>query len=185
MAQGLSQAEFAALLSTHGEQMHQQTVQKIEKGTRPLKFAEALRVAAALKISVDDLVVGDTTADFVATQVRNMSAVVSLVQELDDLAARFADTLLQIAIDLAVELERQPGPTDMTDAAGTEIAQRAREILSQNWGKYLNVTIMDELRRQPYAVSLRPEYEASTYSEVLELISRQRLRWSKLDESET
>lgn len=50
-AAGLSQAQLAEALSEYGYTFQQQTILKIEKGDRPLKFAEALAIAHALRVS--------------------------------------------------------------------------------------------------------------------------------------
>lgn len=52
---GLSQTQLAEALSRHGFSAHQQTVLKIEKGSRPLRLEEAVQVAEVLDIPVTDL----------------------------------------------------------------------------------------------------------------------------------
>jgi transcriptional regulator with XRE-family HTH domain len=47
---GLSQAELAQMLTDRGLPFQQQTVLKVEKGTRPLKFEEAHAIANLLEI---------------------------------------------------------------------------------------------------------------------------------------
>jgi transcriptional regulator with XRE-family HTH domain len=178
-ARGLSQADLASALSAQGEQVHQQTILKIEKGTRPLKFAEALRICEALDISPAELTFGEKGAEFNAQQLTNLSAVDHLAQELDDLAERFARLLLRIAIDVATELDAPRNPH------ATEILEKAQQLFQVNWGKRLNVNIMAELRKQPYPATIRPEFDAPTYGEVLERISQQEPTWVESDGSDT
>lgn len=47
---GLSQTEFAKRMSERGHRFHQPTVQRVERGERPLKFGEAISVADVLGI---------------------------------------------------------------------------------------------------------------------------------------
>lgn len=55
-ALGLSQAQLAQRLTDSGlEGFHPQTVLRVEKGTRPLRLAEALVVAEALSVHVAEL----------------------------------------------------------------------------------------------------------------------------------
>ena len=54
-AKGLSQAELAQRLTESGGSFQQQTILKVEKGTRPLRFEEANHVAAALGVPMSEL----------------------------------------------------------------------------------------------------------------------------------
>ena len=56
-AAGLSQAELAQALSQRGASFQQQTVLKVEKGSRPLKLDEAVLIADILKMPVFDLLI--------------------------------------------------------------------------------------------------------------------------------
>lgn len=51
----ISQAQLAERMTQRGHAMQQQTILKIEKGARPLKFSEAVAMADCLKIEVQDL----------------------------------------------------------------------------------------------------------------------------------
>ena len=55
-AAGLSQSELAERLNERGEKFHQQTILKVENGTRPLKFTEAITVCDILQVPVDAFV---------------------------------------------------------------------------------------------------------------------------------
>lgn len=52
---GLSQSDLAERLTERGVPFRQQTVLKIEKGSRPLRVDEAAIIAEVLDLSVDDL----------------------------------------------------------------------------------------------------------------------------------
>jgi transcriptional regulator with XRE-family HTH domain len=54
-AAGLSQAEVASELSMRGLPFQQQTVLKVEKGSRPLRLEEAVVLADLLGVEVNDL----------------------------------------------------------------------------------------------------------------------------------
>lgn len=116
-ARGLSQSGLAAAMSADGDHVHPQTIQKIEAGTRPLRYAEALRIARVLEIGVDELAApsGVGVAATVATtqKARNELtwAALELGKELGKLACavhadegtRVSDALLQC--DWAAEVE--------------------------------------------------------------------------------
>lgn len=64
-AAGISQATLAERLSEHGYQFRQQTILKIEKGSRPLKLDEAVAIALELQVPTEllwdePLVIDDT-----------------------------------------------------------------------------------------------------------------------------
>lgn len=55
-ARGWSQGDLAAMLGLRGLSFQQQTVLKVEKGSRPLRFEEAVQIADLLELDVNDLV---------------------------------------------------------------------------------------------------------------------------------
>ena len=70
-AKGMSQTDLASALGGRlGENIHQQTIQKIEKGTRPIRFVEALNICRLLDIELDNLAAGKDTAGQTADQIR-------------------------------------------------------------------------------------------------------------------
>jgi transcriptional regulator with XRE-family HTH domain len=79
-AKEMSQAELAAGMSREGgEHIHQQTIQKIEKGTRPLKYAEAVVLCRVLGMELDDLAHGDANAadaSFVSAELLELEMVI-------------------------------------------------------------------------------------------------------------
>lgn len=56
-AAGLSQADLAQALTQRGASFQQQTVLKVEKGSRPLKLDEAALIADILEMPVFDLLI--------------------------------------------------------------------------------------------------------------------------------
>ncbi len=77
-ARGFSQTELARYL---GESYRQQTVLKVEKGTRPLKLAEAVKIAEVLAVEVKDLYRSDSVGQ---QQVAQIAGMFSTVQKLYD-----------------------------------------------------------------------------------------------------
>ena len=55
--QGLTQADLAASLKAEGLAFHQQTIQKIERGERQPRLAEAVAIAEALGVELDELLI--------------------------------------------------------------------------------------------------------------------------------
>ena len=58
-ARGLSQAELAKRLKTAGLPFHQQTVQRIENGQRPVRLNEAFLIAQELESTIDSMTWSD------------------------------------------------------------------------------------------------------------------------------
>lgn len=59
-AKGMSQAQLAvAMAERTGQQVHQQTIVKIEKGTRPLRYSEAVLISEVLDVPVGALAPDD------------------------------------------------------------------------------------------------------------------------------
>ena len=103
--------------------------------------------------------------------------------ELDDFARRLAETLVDIAVGVAAErsgLGGQPNPNPEADA----IAEKAAALFKVNWGKVLNHYLMDAFRDQRYIASVRPEFDASTYGEVLKRVAESEISFPRSDASE-
>lgn len=133
IAAGKTQAELAATISTATSQIPQQTILKIEQGTRPLKYLEAVRVCAALKIDLQDLMVDDISidADF-------MECITTLRQcdtEIESLAATIGEALTRLTT-----VTQQPSFGD-----DTERVEHAQAWLAHNWGRELNLRLDDHI----------------------------------------
>lgn len=57
---GMTQAELASQMVLYGCRMQQQTVLKIERSIRRLRFTEALAIARILGVGIEDLVTEET-----------------------------------------------------------------------------------------------------------------------------
>jgi transcriptional regulator with XRE-family HTH domain len=78
-AKGYSQADLAGLLEQHGLPFQQQTILKIEKGSRPLKLEEAFVIADILGIELSSLTeqFGNDTIAAAATEILQRAAVIA------------------------------------------------------------------------------------------------------------
>jgi transcriptional regulator with XRE-family HTH domain len=140
-ASGLSQADLAAKLSADGgEHVHQQTIQKIEKGTRPLKFAEAVRIATVLKVPLAsfDQRPGSVRAD--ARLLKQNTALFDLDSLLKDLASDLAHELAQLAFSVAVDRSSAP-----EDRASHLRITTAEDWLATEWGERFSDYLLDAI----------------------------------------
>jgi transcriptional regulator with XRE-family HTH domain len=160
-ARGMSQAELAEAISAEGEHVHQQTIQKIEKGTRPLKLSEAQKIARALRLSpwhlTDDMHVAKANANFV----EGHTELSAMTTELHEFARRLAPLLVDLAT--AIALQR----SDDRYQVSPYLIEFSQSWLENNWGKILNNALLEELRRHKDLSTILAEYDAPTYGEVL------------------
>lgn len=165
-ARGLSQAGLAAAMSTDGDHMHPQTIQKIEAGTRPLRYVEALRICDVLKIGVAQLADGSEHARAAGRYMRRFEALNQMRGELDDFASR----LVPVLVDLAhlVAFERNDAAEHQ---AAAWLVENADGWLTTEWGSALEGFIMDHIRAHPDLTELRGDVAAATYAEVLKRAS--------------
>ncbi|QZT56590.1 helix-turn-helix domain-containing protein [Mycolicibacterium austroafricanum] len=184
MARGLSQAELADALSRHaGERIHQQTIQKIEKGSRPLKYSEAVQLSSVLQIQLYELRVGESEASVNAFLVACISELSKRNAEITELAQKLADDLLVLA--RALSLVTSDNANDTEGQKRTErMAAIAESFLHRNWGRTLNREIMTALSQHPFLADMREEFESSSYLEVLEKVLKHPVvihpSWSQL-----
>lgn len=137
-ASGLSQAELAERLSERGEQVHQQTVQKIEKGTRPLRFSEGLRIAEILGVPFSAFAQPTPDTDGSVRIQRQTTSVANAARALDESVVKLAEELLRLAVVYA----RSAVPEEKPDE---EITERARKMLELDWNDRLAATLLGNL----------------------------------------
>lgn len=129
-ARGLSQADLAAAISDEGNLVHQQTIQKIEKGTRPLKYTEAIHISNVLGISPSDLADSPTRAESNGHFIRGISGVTSAQKALDTAAEQLIRALVQLGGILS--FHKDGAENYQPDAHLIEYAQR---LVSADWGE--------------------------------------------------
>lgn len=160
-ARGLSQTQLADAIG-----LYQPTIQKIEAGTRPLRYIEALRICDVLKIGVAQLADGSEHARAAGRYMRRFEALNHMRGELDDFASR----LVPILVDLAhlVAFERNDASEHQ---AAAWLVDNADGWLTTEWGSALEGFIMDHIRAHPDLTELRGDVAAATYAEVLKRAS--------------
>jgi transcriptional regulator with XRE-family HTH domain len=187
-AKGMSQADLAADLATLGGiHVHQQTIAKIEKGTRSLKFMEGVMIAELLTVDVDDLSVGHNEAIQAAAQLETLEDIRRIGEELDDIGERLAYHLLRLAVGLGIDRTKQQADDETRAPAGESagwIESQALDLLKRNWGRELNVRVELAMRRQPYLAEIRSEFAAPTYGEVLKRVSESPIIGTEYDATE-
>lgn len=168
---GMSQLELAeALGRATGERIHQQTILKIEKGTRPLKYSEAISLAKVLNVPDSMLMAGREKGDINAVLLQMHREFRRQHDALADFAAQIAPRLVDYALLLAA-IEHNP----LLDEDGKPVQYgslktHAEAWVHANWGKSLNREIMAALRKQDYLTDLREEFEGDSYLEILERV---------------
>lgn len=100
---GITQGQLATRLANMGMPLAQQTIAKIENGTRPLKLAEAKAFSEILAVSVNQLVEGDQ--EFFALQqevshfLNTLGAVGNSVRQMYPLQRSARDTWAEASDD--------------------------------------------------------------------------------------
>ncbi|WP_016889724.1 helix-turn-helix transcriptional regulator [Mycobacteroides abscessus] len=89
---GLTQTDLARQLATWGLPFHQQTVQRIENGQRPVRLNEAKLIARELEVSLDTMM---------STTTASGQSMMRAVDEARRGAGRFADVVNEELEDLA------------------------------------------------------------------------------------
>lgn len=161
-ARSMSQAELADRIG-----VAQQTVAKIEKGTRSLKFMEARRICIALELPMALLEQEDGRASNSAQLIAHSTEMDSLRKELHEFAKRLAPALTQLAFSVShmrdiAEYDR-PASSDL---------DRAASWLEINWGEDLNEQILLALPTDREIESIQQDVDAQTYGEALARIAR-------------
>lgn len=162
-AVGLSQAELADAISTDDERIPQQTIVKIEKGTRPLKYAEAVRISKSLKVGLAELAAVPPRAQHDA----HYRAASSRLSQLQSELAMFAPRLAAELVDLTTQLSLDRSVLRQEDGPSPHLLQNAEAWIRQDWGEVLNDGLMHALRAHPDLTDLRDDLAAPTYIEVL------------------
>jgi transcriptional regulator with XRE-family HTH domain len=160
----MTQADLAAALSAEGDLFHQQTVQKIEKGLRPLKYGEAIRICNVLEVSPTQLADRGVRATSNANFREAIAALETIRAELESTAERLAPALVDVAFLIG---GRNCGnPNEQPDEY---LAEEAEGLVKTNWGKGFNQSIGEALReRLTLLIGVSELADAPTYVEILQ-----------------
>ncbi|MGE2690084.1 helix-turn-helix domain-containing protein [Mycolicibacterium pulveris] len=180
-AMGLSQADLAASISGEDDVIHQQTVQKIEKGTRPLKYSEAIRICTALHITPVQL--GDLPAH--AQSNAHFQRAINDVSEaqaklLDVVGQELVNHLIALAelvgLARAGEKGHQPDPY---------LIEYAEKLLRANWGMLLNEAILVDIHtRYTRGDELSAQIaEAASPASAFEKVAERTMSMTRTDDS--
>jgi transcriptional regulator with XRE-family HTH domain len=130
LARGMSQADLAEAMTESGERVHQQTVLKIEKGTRPLKYAEAACLSNVLRVPMSAFLERPERAQAEANFVGLTYRLMNLEKDLAEFTAHLASVLIRLATEIAVNNARIPA-----DQAPEATVMIAEAWLKAPWGK--------------------------------------------------
>lgn len=169
-AKGMSQAQLAEQMALRtGQPVAQQTIVKLEKGTRPLRYSEAAVLAEVLGVPLDALHEGSAAITLAAVQTTYIAEVRALGAEVDDIAHRLADALVRLS--LAVSYSRQNGGESSALNNNERIADA---LTGTDWGKALSTRIMAALKENQDLAELRPEFTGTNYRDVLKKVAAPR-----------
>ncbi|MEE2855408.1 MAG: helix-turn-helix transcriptional regulator [Actinomycetota bacterium] len=166
VAKGLSQADLAAAISTEAEHIPQQTIVKIEKGTRPLKYAEALRICAVLGVGLAQLSVATPAAQKNAGYIALTTKLADIQTKLPIISSELAKPLLDLSMLVASD-----STADDDEQPDTNLIEAAKSWLHQDWGAELNNMIVLALSVESRRAELPKYLQDMSYIEALERLS--------------
>lgn len=166
-ARGLSQTQLADEIG-----VYQPTINKIETGTRPVRFVEAIAIARALGVGVDDLSAAPAQAGTAAAFAARFNALNVLTGELNSLAGRLASALVELADMTGVD---RHAPDDYRATA--DVAERAKRWLTRDWPAELDQQLLENVRRHPYLADQPSARRASTYRDALTKLTKNVRDW--------
>jgi transcriptional regulator with XRE-family HTH domain len=134
---GWSQSDLADRVNERGETFRQQTILKIEKGSRPMKLSEALNIAAALETSPFALWHG-SQSERSGQIARQMSVVFARADDLRQAVANLYPDLVRLAYLLAQH----------RDGVDPFVAETAMDFVESDWGFEVNEQLAEELRKE-------------------------------------
>ena len=171
-AAGMTQAQLAETLTALGGQtIAQQTILKIEKGTRPLRLAEGGLFALALDVPIHALTAGTDVSTWAAKLVAAEDGVTKLQYELTSVGNRLGRALLSLAFQISFGREFH-----LNSEVVQAMTKTAEARLKWDWGDVLNDRIMQSLREQPYLAQIKPKFRGDGYAEVLEKVAETPVR---------
>lgn len=176
-AAGLSQGELAERVG-----VAQQTIAKIEKGTRPLKVSEAVQICEVLKAPISALTAKAGAVESTAALVAVMHRIDRVESFLNARAENLGSDLVMLAnIVAAIRFGRIAEP-----AAWGKEQVRANAYLETDWSEMFNWCLMRAVRSKCLDLGNLSEIDADTYQEILTRIAEtDRSSVSSSDDSDT
>lgn len=115
-ARGISQSELARKLKARGMKFHQQTVQRVEDGTRPVRLNEAYAIAETLGTDLSTMTTPGTPKALALKYGvdgirRDLTALDQPIEELFGDAER---SLMSLLYDIKVRLDEERPPSSLT-----------------------------------------------------------------------
>ncbi|ORI18850.1 hypothetical protein BJD99_19095 [Rhodococcus sp. 1163] len=154
VAKSMSQADLAEAVTKLGDSFQQQTILKVEKGSRPLKLTEALNFAEALGVLPAVLWRGIKDTDATTSISHSTTRIQGLVIELTRAASTLQTGLINLATDLAVAGE-DVAQFAVDNAVGylqadysQVVAQTMREVLRAEYGNLPEDFTVDTIRTE-------------------------------------
>lgn len=158
VAAELSQGDLADKIG-----VAQQTVAKIEKGTRPLKYSEAVMICSVLRVPVSALADREPAVATTVSFVRAMTRIDTVEGYLGYRASLMVQDLFRIASRLAaVKFGRAERPAEW-DA----VSDRATAYLETDWGDQLNEQLTYALRAKCLDANILSEVNGESYRDIL------------------
>ncbi|PVB45679.1 XRE family transcriptional regulator [Mycobacteroides abscessus] len=164
-AAGMSQADLAARLSESGERIHQQTILKIEKGARPLKFSEAIRVAHELGVPVTRLLGSETDAKTNADFISQAGKLSRTARLLEEIAEGLANELVFSAVLIGrIKDPEWPQPSDQYRA-------RLAAYLVIDWAAIFDANLKKAVTDHGFVQSVLPDFVGGSYRDTLDRLT--------------
>lgn len=155
---GLSQGELAERIG-----VAQQTVAKMEKGTRPLKYGEAVAISECLNTPISALADTEGGVESTAVMLTAMHQINSIESWLERRAYSMARQLWTIASRLnAIKLGRRNQPRDWE-----AILERATAYLETDWGSEFNEKLTHAVRSRCFDIGILSEVDDVSYQAIL------------------
>lgn len=131
--EGLSQAELAELMTDMGVPMQQQTILKIEKGSRSLRMSEAVVMATCLRVTMSSMV-----------PVENQTRVMNELRWLAGESRRPADEAAELLLEsesVAAQLQREVDalPEDLRAIVPDFVVETAGKSAEQIFKRHIAV----------------------------------------------
>lgn len=166
-SRGMSQTDLGDRIG-----MHQQTVAKVEAGTRPLKLREASEICQVLNVTLDDMAAGPVQAGVRAAYRQRLTALSHQRDEVKSIAHRIADTLIDLAYTEG--LNRVAPDYHRVDANTTRHAER---WLATSWGEMIETAIWDALSENPKVQQAAGAVAGQTIQEMLSAVKGSITAW--------